>query len=148
MSDKSSLLTVFNPILSIQGFNCSIAENKEILIEEWKKQFSFGKTLRREPLWHSFSFNRYSNLSKKLAIKKFENTYLKNVIIFSDFKFLPIKCEAESASILNFELIKNCLNKIPNQIDLYICHKNFNWTFVITHEQDYGPYFATLTKTI
>ncbi|MFM7858535.1 MAG: DUF4275 family protein [Flammeovirgaceae bacterium] len=28
--------------------------------------------------------------------------------------------------------------------DLYVIHKNLKWTFVITHEKDFGPYFSKL----
>jgi hypothetical protein len=140
-----NLLTeLFEPMLLSNNF--AVLEIKPPkngnLISDWAKHYLKTKLESSEALWHTFSFDHYSHSSKECAIKKFEHSYLKEFIIFSNNKYNALKCTSWSPLQLTFNEIQENISRSPNLLDIYISHMNFNWTFVIPHERDFGPYYA------
>ena len=43
---------------------------------------------------------------------------------------------------ISIEIINDCINNNKSKHDIYFTEINFAWTFVITHESEFGPYFS------
>ena len=109
---------------------------------DWRYKFNGHKlsSSKREHNWHVFSYNYVADyLTGKQADDKYCSLYAKDFVVIGSEK-VGLKCSSDHLPelIRLKEYIKN-----SNEIfDLYITHKNFNWTYVITHEDDLGPYYA------
>lgn len=117
-------------------------EEKYNLQKLWRK--TFANTLNDKKIdWHTFSYNLVQHIKGPKAIDAFNSQFIKNYfIISSNPKLTGLACEGNR--ILSYCDLLQIINKSPFLHDLYISHKNFNWTFVITHEEEFGPYFSVL----
>lgn len=90
-------------------------------------------------LWHVFSYERRKYLKEKQADITFNEQSKQSCYVFyqhSDDAYI-----LESASSLTAE-------DFVNEEDVYVVDKEFNWTYVITHETGWcGPYFSRKDKT-
>ena len=85
-------------------------------------------------LWHIFSYEKRNCLKEEQADIAFNKRTKKFCYVFyqhSDDAFI-----LEKASSLN-------VNDFLNEEDVYVVDKEFNWTYVKTHETGWcGPYFC------
>ena len=89
-------------------------------------------------LWQIFSYNVTAHSEGPKAIDALEKQFDTDTFIFNEAQQYLIKC----------------LDRIPKiemddfNDDIYICHHNMKWTFVIPHEvhSGMGPYFSTGKK--
>ncbi|WP_284561390.1 DUF4275 family protein [Bacillus sp. T2.9-1] len=85
-------------------------------------------------LWHIFSYEKKNCLKVEQADIAFNKKSKKSCYVFyqhSDDAFI-----LENASFLN-------ANDFLNEADVYVVDKEFNWTYVKTHETGWcGPYFC------
>lgn len=90
-------------------------------------------------LWHVFSYERRKYLKEKQADITFNEQSKQSCYVFyqhSDDAYI-----LESASSLTAE-------DFVNEEDVYVVDKEFNWTYVRTHETGWcGPYFSRKDKT-
>ena len=85
-------------------------------------------------LWHLFSYEKKGCVIGGEALKSFDNQTKSVCYIFEQHSDYALILE-------NASEIKAC--DIPNGIDIYVVDKEFNWTFIKTHEADWcGPYFS------
>lgn len=85
-------------------------------------------------LWHLFSYERRKCLKKKKADISFNKEMKESCYVFyqhTDDAFI-----LENASSLTAE-------NFVNEEDVYVVDREFNWTYVRTHETGWcGPYFS------
>ena len=84
-------------------------------------------------LWHLFSYEKRECLQGEEAEKAFNKECKSNCYVF--YQHTNYALILENADILN-------LNDLQEESDIYITDKEFNWTYVKTHEIDFGPYFS------
>ncbi|CAM5195011.1 hypothetical protein UACE39S_03136 [Ureibacillus acetophenoni] len=104
--------------------------------EERKKIYLHDQNGMCGYLWHLFSFQKKDCVEREHAEEAFNNELKKECFIF--FHHSDEALLLENATTLNTEDLASEIGT-----DLYITDKQFNWTYVITHETDWcGPYFA------
>ncbi|MEN6327389.1 MAG: DUF4275 family protein [Syntrophomonas sp.] len=85
-------------------------------------------------LWHVFSYEKRDCIEGEQAEKAFNNEPKNTCYVFyqhSDYALI-----LENASMFT-------ANDLFHEIDVYVTDKEFNWTFVKTHETGWcGPYFS------
>lgn len=85
-------------------------------------------------LWHVFSYEKKDCIEGEQAEKAFNNEPKNACYVFyqhSDYALI-----LENASMFT-------ANDLYNETDIYVVDKEFNWTFVKTHETGWcGPYFS------
>ncbi len=142
--DKKLLLSVLEPLLVNRQFDISMIdqEQKSKIISLWKEKFMPDVQNNDDTLWHTFSFDHYPHSFGENAIMQFNKTHLKEFIIFSTYYYHAIECTSSVSSFPDYGNLCQHLKQLHHNIDLYIIHKNFKWTFVIPHEKDLGPYYA------
>ena len=117
-------------------------EEKYTFQKVWRKTFANGLE-GKELDWHTFSYNMIPHIKGSEAINAFNSQPVKNyLIISSNHKLAGLTCNG--SSIISYEDLIKITRKNPFLYDLYISHQNLKWTFVITHEDEFGPYFSTL----
>ncbi|WP_025026083.1 DUF4275 family protein [Caldalkalibacillus mannanilyticus] len=85
-------------------------------------------------LWHIFSYEKKECLKEKEAQIAFNQERKESCYIF--FQHLDFALLVENAALLTAE-------DLFNESDIYVTDKEFNWTYVNTHERDWcGPYFS------
>jgi hypothetical protein len=85
-------------------------------------------------LWHLFSYNKTDYLEGTLAEAEFNK-------IAKDSCFIFYQHSDDVLSITNAEKLKSV--DVKEEMDIYVVDKEFNWTFVVTHESGLcGPYFC------
>ena len=126
--------------LDNQGVSYVLLTEKELddISRKWKDRF-IGK--RTAPYldnhwWHIFSYNRDNRLEGDEAKNAYGKQYPTDVLIFNERLQYGLKC-SKADKLPNIEM--DDFND-----DIYICHHNLKWTFVMTHESpDFGPYFSS-----
>lgn len=85
-------------------------------------------------LWHVFSYQKRSCLVGNEAEKAFNDMNKNKLYVFYQF----------SDDILILENAENLkASDLTDESDIYVVDKDFNWTYVVTHEKDWcGPYFS------
>lgn len=85
-------------------------------------------------LWHIFSYEKKDCLKEEQAEKTFNNELKDTCYIFyqhSDYALIVKKANMFTA------------DDLIDETDIYIVDKEFNWTYVKTHETGWcGPYFS------
>lgn len=84
-------------------------------------------------LWHLFSYGKKECLKEAQAIQAFHYEVKNICYVFyqhGDDAFI-----LENASGVTFK-------DLLNEEDVYVVDRDFNWTFVKTHESMCGPYFS------
>lgn len=104
-------------------------------VRKWKDKFIAN---RKAPhldyyLWHIFNFGVTNCIEGEKATNEYLNQHKSKVLIFNEPQQYLIEC-------------KNAIPKIEMEDffdDIYICHPNMKWTYVIPHEiPEIGPYFS------
>lgn len=104
----------------------------------------YEENISSEHLWHVFSYDQLAHSTGTTSLEKFSSVYLKDFIILSsNHNYSSVRCTAQSLLRCNEQLYKQLIELDAN-LDLYIFHPNYKWLLVITHEEDFGPYFAYL----
>lgn len=125
-------------LLDDQGIKYEFLSNDELndIDKKWKSKF-IGK--RSVPYlekyrWHIFSYHS-DKLEGEQATVEYKKQHPTNIYIFNEGLQKGIKCKIiEKLPDIELEEVFD---------DLYICHHNMKWTYVITHESpDFGPYFS------
>lgn len=83
-----------------------------------------------------FSAEKNDYLIRKEAAHAFDRVNKRYCYIF--FQESDDVLQVEYASSMN---AKDLLNVTGEYRDVYVVDKGFNWTYVIPHEEDWGPYF-------
>jgi hypothetical protein len=117
----------------------------QYLRQQWGE--SFASHLSKEEqksiymdslLWHLCSWEKVNCLEKDKAIKAFENQLKNKCTIFyqnTDEAYL-----VENAKNLTIKDIPHHDGHMYYS-DIYIMDWEKKWTFIMTHETDFGPYF-------
>lgn len=85
-------------------------------------------------LWHVFSYERRNCLKEEQADKAFNKEVKDYCYIFNQY--------SDNAFILEHASSLTA-GDFADEEDIYIVDKEFNWTYVITHETGWcGPYFS------
>ncbi|NPC91861.1 DUF4275 family protein [Bacillus sp. WMMC1349] len=85
-------------------------------------------------LWHVFSYERRKHLKERQADIAFNEQSKQSCYVF--YQHTDDALILENASPLTAE-------DFGNEEDVYVVDKEFNWTYVKTHETGYcGPYFS------
>ncbi|SDN62550.1 DUF4275 family protein [Alkalicoccus daliensis] len=122
---------------------CLEAAEAEELRKNWEGAFTKNITRFEKNqihfngmFWHIFSYNKVSSLTGKEARAAFNQQKKKKCFLFYQ--------EEKSAFFLdNASALEDTdiVNKLNGFIDVYIVSADFKWTYVITHETEFGPYF-------
>ena len=115
-------------------------ELSEMFWNSWRTKFHAQNLQRNECQWHTFSSQTYPYVvEESSAINKYKTQPVKEYLIFPPDDYV-IRCYSDK--LPDFEKLLSLTKDFGIIFDLYLSHKNFNWTFVITHEEGFGPYFA------
>lgn len=138
------LFNTFKIFLEERGVQSSELGHEETkdIIATWTQKFTIQPPGKNEALWHTFSLNHFPCESGAHAMKKLNETPLKTFVIFSPADLSAIKCTAPYACFIPYEELQAQWMSIRYRMDIFIVQSNFTWTFVHTHEQDFGPYYA------
>lgn len=127
----------------IQAVQVAPLEAKE-LKKKWEGAFAQHLTRVEkdeiyfdEMLWHVFSSEKVGSLEGKEAMEAFNRQKKQRCYLFYQ--------EENNAFILENTSVlaaDDIINKNIGTVDVYIVSSNFKWTYVLTHEDDYGPYFS------
>lgn len=119
-----------------------VAEVEE-LRKTWERAFTKNITRLEknqmhfdEMFWHIFSYEKVNCLIGKEARDAFNQQKKQKCFLFYQ--------EKKSGFILdNASALKDVdiMNKLIGFVDVYIVSADFKWTYVVTHETDFGPYF-------
>lgn len=90
-------------------------------------------------LWHVFSYEKRKYLKEEQADTAFKKESKQSCYVF--YQHLDDAYILEKVSSLTAE-------DFVNEEDVYVVDKEFNWTYVRTHETGWcGPYFSRKDKT-
>lgn len=107
--------------------------------DAWKRKFHAENLRKGELEWYVFSFKRYNQFWEgDEADQKYKMVYVKEFVI--DDGENGYKCLSDH--LADLDKLKSITKDYGSLFDLFISHKNLKWTYVITHEDDAGPYFA------
>ena len=119
--------------------------DKKEIIENWLKAFGKGVsskiieehvTSHGNHLWHLFTWANVECLEGDAARKAFDNLEYTGAIRFFDGYSNRIDKVTDIGKTSSAEIDK-C-----KASDVYVAAKDFSWTYVRTHEADFGPYFC------
>ena len=106
---------------------------------DWRYKFNAQDLGKGELEWYVFSCKRYPLYwESREADQKYKEIYVKEFVI--DDGENGYQCFSQH--LPNLDKLKSATKDFGILYDLFISHKNLKWTFVITHEEDVGPYFA------
>ena len=116
----------------------------------WRERFASHLTIKEQNevsiddfLWHLCSSEMITCLEKTEAIDAFLQQSKRKCTVF--YQFVNEAYLFENARSLS-------INDLPyqsdnmNYNDMYVMDWNEKWTFVMTHETDYGPYFIQIDE--
>lgn len=125
--------------LSEQQISHEVVSQSELKETEnmWKNLF-IGKLMApqlSQHKWHIFSFNPGVGTAGAMAAEEYNQQHPATIYIFNEDLSFGLKCIKPSKlpqiSLINFS------------DDVYICHHNMKWTYIIPHEfPEMGPYFC------
>lgn len=113
-------------------------EKKELLtkvVELWKSIFIEKRKVPYvdQYLWHVFSYKMKKHLEKDKALNELKSQFPTKTYIFNETLTYLIEC-SDCVPIIE---LRNFMD------DVYICHHNMKWTYVLPHEMpEIGPFFA------
>lgn len=91
-------------------------------------------------LWHLFSYDKKNNLKEEMADQAFNNEAKSSCFVF--YQHSDDALILENASNLT-------AHDLINELDIYVVDKDFNWTYVKTHETGCcGPYFSRSKQNV
>lgn len=123
-----------------KGVNISeIYEEAQEIIDLWDR--TFAQNIREEVKesiyysqfkWHIFSYEKQSSLKEDEARRAFDAEPKDELYVnYQNSPIVLLYSNANNVIAADFD----------SQQDIYIFDKNFNWTYVHTHESMCGPYF-------
>ncbi|MBD8036328.1 DUF4275 family protein [Solibacillus sp. A46] len=100
---------------------------------EKEKIYLYGDRYCCGYLWHVFSNERKSHFVKAAANKAFDMKKKTKCYVFHQRLPEVLLIErADTLKAIHFE----------QEEDVYIVDEHFTWTYVVTHESDFGPYYS------
>ncbi|WP_198023055.1 DUF4275 family protein [Paenibacillus zanthoxyli] len=128
----------------LQQKNIKVTEINQwvpFLRSEWENNFTNHihesvkkKIFLDQFLWHVFSYNKLNSTTQNKAKDRFNNQLKTECYLFFQ----------HDDQALLLEEVKNMkAEDFDKESDIYITDKNFQWTYVKTHESQCGPYFYT-----
>jgi len=104
------------------------------VIKNWSKKFINGKYAPHlnQYLWHIFSFETTKACKGDSALQELKKQKHTKTIIFNEQRQYLIEC-FDKIPILRMDDFTD---------DIYLSHLKMDWTYVITHEESFGPYFS------
>ncbi|MBQ2712895.1 MAG: DUF4275 family protein [Clostridia bacterium] len=115
------------------------------LVEKWLSVFGNGvdKRLMKDHvtsygnlLWHLFTWGKVPCLEGDEARKAFDDLQYTEAVRFYD----GYSSHIEGVSVIG-KISAKVVDK-DKKSDVYIVATDFSWTYVRTHELDFGPYFC------
>ena len=119
--------------------------------KKWKEVFAKDLSQKEQDeiyleyfLWHLFSYEKKEHLSIDNARNAFDNLKKGEIYIF--YQHLDNLLIFEDGNTIKSKIFKNLSSYI--NADIYIVDKDFSWTYLLTHEEEYGfgPYFLSIEK--
>lgn len=108
--------------------------------EQWIHKFSDSehgqKSDLQEFLWYLFSDEKLNFLKDKQASAAFNKVNKQYCFIF--FQESDDVLKVEYASLMSAGDFRYVTGEY---CDVYVVDKGFNWTYVVPHEEDWGPHF-------
>lgn len=92
-------------------------------------------------LWHCFSYNKTPHFKAKKARNEYDKQTNNGRILFFKCYEEDIVIYIPKGEFLSRSHLKTIRNSFPF-IDVYVLDENYEWTYVITHEDSLGPYFS------
>lgn len=125
--------------LDEQGVSYELLTEKDLvnIDKKWRDRFIGKRTAPHleNYRWHIFSFHGDA-LEGDEATKEYKKQFPTDIYIFNERLQYGVKC-TKSDKLPDIEM-EDFFD------DIYVCHHNMKWTYVITHESpDFGPYFTT-----
>ncbi|MFS1518814.1 DUF4275 family protein [Bacillus sp. SCS-151] len=118
--------------------------NAQSLRIDWEVKFtnSVSESMKHdihfnEFLWHVFSNKLLSCLEGKEAMEAFDEIEKDSCCVF--YQSHDFAWKLECANILKAK-------DFMNEQDIYVVDSNYKWTYVNTHEREFGPYFYQQSK--
>ncbi|MDF2596317.1 MAG: hypothetical protein K0R69_2658 [Clostridia bacterium] len=123
---------------------CESSVSSKKLKQKWKEVF-LSKVNKQEQkkiyinqyLWHGFSYEKVDCISKGSARRALINHKKNEVFVFYQHN-------EEAYTYKNASKLK--ASDFDMDDDVYVVDKDFQWTYVKTHETMCGPYFAKSKK--
>lgn len=108
---------------------------------KWKENFANHLSTNQKRaiylqqyLWHLFSYEERKHLAGEEAVSAFlEQKKGKCTIFFQ---------HVDDAYVLEHAASLVLTDLVTDHEDLYVMDWNGNWTFIITHEREFGPYYC------
>jgi hypothetical protein len=128
-------------LLKDKGIRVTELHNKGYeLIKHWGEAFAkdLTKNEKRQIDYGRFLWHALGSCKRGQSARNAFNYIMKDecYIFYQEFKNAYL---LENASSLTSEDI---LNEYDGSIcDVYVVDKDFTWTYIVTHEEDFGPYF-------
>ncbi len=92
-------------------------------------------------LWHCFSYDKVPHFKSKQAKTEYDNQTNNGMLLFFKCYEEDVVIYIPESELLSRSHLKTIRNIFPF-IDVYVLDKNYEWTFVLTHEDSLGPYFT------
>lgn len=105
-------------------------------VKKWKDKFVGDQTAPHldNYLWHIFSFEATKSVNGEEALQELEKQFVAEMLIFNEPQQYLIKCSGKIPKLEMEDFFD----------DIYLCHHNMKWTYVIPHEiPEIGPFFST-----
>ncbi|MDO8999347.1 MAG: DUF4275 family protein [Bacteroidota bacterium] len=140
MSSSNKSQSFITHQLDLQNISYQVLSEEELKMIEfkWKEKFINKKTAPDldKFKWHIFSFFPDKKNEGNNAILEYKKQYASDIYIFNER--LEYGLKIISPSILPNIILSDFID------DVYICHYNMKWTYVIPHEYpEMGPYFKS-----
>jgi len=151
-TDKSNFREFFQTLFSGQIAPGRPAEykreNHQQIVEKWRKTFalklnsSTGEWRIGGYDWHVFTYGYASALAGKRAIDSYARKTSHDGYVFTHTVEEPLCCF--SRHLPSYAAIEHVLELFPDKADIYVVGRDFQWTFVVTHETScgVGPFFC------
>ena len=118
------------------GFNPDKDSDLSKVVKAWTNKFIGARTAPSLDIymWHIFSFNATDKVEGQKAKDELVRQFDADTLIFNEPQQYLIKC-IKRIPIIQMEDFTD---------DIYLCHHNMKWTYVIPHEvhSGMGPYFS------
>lgn len=117
------------------------AEQLQELRRHWQRQYGGAHS---SFLWHRFSFGQHPHLTGAPAVAAYEAQPVKAYLVFFEHPALGFRCRGHQLPGWPQLRALAAQGPVPGR-DVYVTHPNLHWVFCLTHEADFGPYFARFT---
>lgn len=149
---SDSEISDFLDRLSIPAQNKRLLTWKEsvCVLETWKIKFAknsitkHGKWPHKNFFWHAYSYRECESLAGAKANLQYEvasRNHKEDYFIMLHEGIIKV-IEAHKVQLPGPDIIIESQFNFSDLTELYIFPKSFDWTYIITHEVDFGPYFA------